>query len=127
MMNRIAVCVALLGAGLLAGCGPDPYVRPDPMHEVHRIPYNQPERPATAPPGPSMGPMNPPPPAMVEGRSEPPTPRHVWIPGYYRWRNGGWIWVPGGWWVPERSRSWMPGQWIPGPGGQALWKAGHWQ
>lgn len=31
----------------------------------------------------------------VDPRPAPPSPRHVWMPGYWRWEGQGHVWVPG--------------------------------
>lgn len=113
---------------LAAGCGPEPYQRPSPDHEVQKIAYTTGEMP----PGPVVGPgMQPPtgnPPApQPEGQGERPTPQHIWVPGYYRWHNG-WTWTPGGWWKPDSpNRVWIAGEWGPGQDGTLWWRSGYWR
>jgi hypothetical protein len=54
-----------------------------------------------------------PPAPIVERRSVAPGPRHVWVPGFYRYEPRGYVWVPGQWAVPPRARAaWVPGHWI---------------
>jgi len=56
-----------------------------------------------------------------------PTPRHVWIPGYYRWSGAGYVWAPGYWAVPPRTRTtWVPGYWAHMPDGY-VWMTGYWR
>jgi hypothetical protein len=41
-----------------------------------------------------------------------PTPRHVWIPGYWRWRTNKHVWVAGHWEAPPRERVvYVPARW----------------
>ncbi len=54
-----------------------------------------------------------PPAPIVEVRAVPPSPAHVWIPGYYRWGGAAYAWVPGYWTVPPRPRAvWVPAHWV---------------
>jgi hypothetical protein len=56
-----------------------------------------------------------------------PTPRHVWVPGYYRWSGARYAWAPGYWSVPPRARTtWVPGYWANRPGG-FVWVTGYWR
>ncbi len=56
-----------------------------------------------------------------------PGPRHVWVPGYYRWHHDHYTWVNGYWSVPPRHRAaWVPGHWVPRRGGY-VWVAGYWR
>ena len=56
-----------------------------------------------------------------------PGPRHVWVPGYYRYRGTRYVWAPGYWAVPPRHRvAWVPGYWAHRPGGY-IWVAGYWR
>ncbi len=78
----------------------------------------------------------PPPPAVVrvrppEARIEvyggPPFPAAVWIPGYWRHREGEWIWVPGHWARPPRHDAvWVSGHWEPRGDGW-VWRPGRWE
>lgn len=36
-----------------------------------------------------------PPAARIEVIPRQPSPRHNWVPGYYRWHRGHYDWVPG--------------------------------
>ncbi len=56
-----------------------------------------------------------------------PGPRHVWIPGYYRWTGHRYAWVAGSWVVPPRPRAvWAPGYWKARRGG-FVWVGGYWR
>ncbi|HWB99406.1 MAG TPA: hypothetical protein VG672_22005 [Bryobacteraceae bacterium] len=56
-----------------------------------------------------------------------PSPRHVWIPGYYAWNGGRYNWVRGYWAMPPRPRAvWVPGSWVHRRGGY-VWIAGYWR
>lgn len=70
-----------------------------------------------------FGPPPPPPRQVMVMR---PGPRHVWLPGYYRWQGNRYSWVNGYWAVPPRHRAaWVPGQWMPQRGGY-VWMNGYW-
>ena len=71
-----------------------------------------------------------PPPPRQEVIIAAPSPRHVWVAGYWTWSNG-WQWVPGHWDVPpqrlaQRPSVWMPGQWVQ-RGPDWVWRPGHWE
>jgi len=56
-----------------------------------------------------------------------PGPRHVWVPGYYRYAGRNYRWVPGRWVVPPRHRThWVPGHWAPRRGGH-VWVGVYWR
>jgi hypothetical protein len=68
-----------------------------------------------------------PPPPRREIVVRRPSPRHVWIPGYYRWNGRHYTWVRGYWTLPPRPRAaWVPGYWTPRRGGN-VWIAGYWR
>ncbi len=70
--------------------------------------------------------FGPPPPVreVVVGR---PGPRHVWVPGYYRWYGARYAWAPGYWAAPPRPRAvWVPGYWAHQPRGY-VWIGGYWR
>ena len=53
-----------------------------------------------------------PPRPVIERRIAAPGPRHVWVPGAYRWRARRYAWSPGYWALPPRPRAvWVPGYW----------------
>lgn len=56
-----------------------------------------------------------------------PGPRHVWVPGYYRWVGARYVWAPGYWAVPPRPGvAWVPGRWAHRHHGYA-WVGGYWR
>lgn len=56
----------------------------------------------------------------------PPSYRHVWVPGEYRWRGGEYVFMPGNWMVPpRRGMNYVPGYWQPSRGGY-VWVSGFW-
>lgn len=53
-----------------------------------------------------------PPPPMREYIIERPSPRHVWISGYWGWRAGRHVWMGGHWDLPPRERvEWVEPRW----------------
>jgi len=69
----------------------------------------------------------PPSPVSVAVIGHPPSPRHIWIPGYYKGVHGRYVWVPGRWMVPPRPGAvWVPARWASRPGGYA-YVPGHWR
>lgn len=56
-----------------------------------------------------------------------PSPRHVWVPGYYRYQGNRYAWTSGRWMAPPRARAvWVPGYWAPRRGGY-VWVGGYWR
>lgn len=54
----------------------------------------------------------PPPPPQREVIHERPSGAHVWVPGYWMWRDGRHVWVAGRWEVPPRANvTWVPPRW----------------
>ena len=65
-----------------------------------------------------------PPPPPREVMIVRPGPRHVWVPGYYRWTGRHYVWTRGYWAMPPRpAAAWVPGYWAPRRGGH-VWIAG---
>ena len=72
----------------------------------------------------------PPPPLREEVIITAPSPRHIWVSGYWTWNNA-WGWVPGHWELPpqrlaQRLTVWVPGQWVQS-GYELVWRPGHWE
>src|SRR6476659_3010147 len=69
----------------------------------------------------------PPRPVSVAVVGKAPSPRHVWIPGYYNGVGGRYVWVPGRWMVPPRAGVvWVAPRWAPRNGGY-VFVQGHWR
>lgn len=67
--------------------------------------------PATSPP-PVAVVAEPPPPLQREIIVERPTSAHVWIGGYWGWREGRHVWIAGHWEMPPRARVvWVEPRW----------------
>jgi hypothetical protein len=80
--------------------------------------------------------VTPPTGAVVVGQAPPapreevvveaPSPRHVWVPGYWAWHDG-WFWEPGRWVLrPHPAAVWVPGRWDHRGRGW-VWSSGHWR
>ncbi|MDS4040927.1 MAG: YXWGXW repeat-containing protein [Candidatus Competibacter sp.] len=68
-----------------------------------------------------------PPPLRAEIVTVAPSPQHVWMPGYWTWRDDDWVWQPGYWEArPYAMTEWVPGQWVATTDGW-LWKKGYWR
>ena len=58
--------------------------------------------------------MQAPPAAQQEIPTARPTRDHVWVSGYWTWRNSRYEWVAGHWEVPPTASSvWVPPRWQP--------------
>lgn len=68
-----------------------------------------------------------PPPVRVEVITVAPSPAHVWISGYWAWRDPDYVWVPGRWAHPAPGyRRWEPGRWRHDRHGW-FWVEGRWR
>lgn len=68
-----------------------------------------------------------PPPPRHEVKGPPPSPRHVWIAGYWTVRDGRSYWTPGRWEMPPRGHSvWVAPRWERQAGGYVLIE-GYWR
>jgi WXXGXW repeat (2 copies) len=80
----------------------------------------------TAPPGEVIVTQEPPQP-RVEVIGVAPTTAHVWVRGYWVYRNGRWVWIAGHWELrPRPGALWVAGHWDRTSRGWA-WTPGHWQ
>ena len=56
-----------------------------------------------------------------------PSPRYVWVPGYYEYRGGTYIWIQGSYKIPPRGKTrYVQGDWHKTPKGYKRGK-GHWK
>ena len=56
-----------------------------------------------------------------------PSPRYVWVPGYYAYNSGAYVWIQGSYQLPPRGRSgYTQGEWMKTPKGYKRGK-GHWK
>lgn len=56
--------------------------------------------------------MQAPPAAQQEVPTARPSASHVWVPGYWTWRNNQYQWMAGRWDVPPRTGGvWIPPRW----------------
>jgi WXXGXW repeat (2 copies) len=108
MAKRIdTVALALLLAGLLAGCVVTPYA-PEPVDAVQEQA------------------SEPPPPLPVYEQPPCPEEGYVWTPGLWRWGPEGYYWVPGTWVAPPQvGVLWTPGYWALA-GAVYVFHAGYW-
>jgi hypothetical protein len=68
----------------------------------------------------------PPPPMMNEVIVVAPSPRHVWMPGYYSYNRGNYVFINGSYGIPPRGRTtYIQGGWRNTPRGYRRDK-GHW-
>ena len=54
-----------------------------------------------------------------------PTPRHVWVPGYWGWRGGVQVWIGGAWLLPQTNWAWIAPHWQ-WTGYNWVWAQGYW-
>ena len=120
--------LAVCGAIGLAGCASEPssvVVSAPPPPPPGSVPsatvYSTPapaQPTAVAVPSPVGGSsivvMQAPPAAQQEVPSPRPSSTHVWVPGYWTWRNNQYQWMAGHWEAPPRSGAvWVPPRWQP--------------
>src|SRR5688572_17598667 len=132
----LALFAACGAIGLLAGCASEPASvvvsapPPPPPTSVAPTVYTTAPAPAQttvytnaagqqiAVPSPvgasSIVVMQAPPQAQQEVPSPRPTSSHVWVAGYWTWRDSQYQWMAGHWEVPPRSGAvWVPPRWQP--------------
>lgn len=66
-----------------------------------------------------------PPPLRVESPTLQPSPKHVWVPGYWKWAGINYEWVEGRWVKAKPNKVWVPGTWEEN-GSYWVWKPGKW-
>ena len=55
-----------------------------------------------------------------------PSAEHVWIPGYYTWRENRYVWIAGRWEMPPRTGAvWVAPRWERESGGYRFYE-GYW-
>lgn len=131
---RLAAALALGGvAAWLGGCATEPE-----SHVVSAPPPGTPvvtAAPATAvvaAPVATAGPntlvvTQAPPAPQQEIVSARPSSDHVWVGGYWTWRNNRYEWVAGHWAVPPHSgATWIPPRWVP-EGSAYRFYEGYWE
>ncbi len=70
-----------------------------------------------------------PPAPIIVVRPAPPSPRYVWVEGYWRWspRRHKHVWVRGTWRMPPpHHETWVPGHWEQDDD-EWEWEEGHWE
>lgn len=68
-----------------------------------------------------------PPPIQQEPVLSQPSSRHVWMPGYWTWRDSRYVWISGRWEIPPRTDAvWIAPRWVP-EGGAYRFYEGYWQ
>jgi hypothetical protein len=125
----LAVCGAI---GLLAGCASEPpstlVSAPPPLPPTATTPqatvYSAPAGVVTNPPTAVTVPspvgqssivvMQAPPAVQQEVPTTRPSSSHVWVAGYWTWRNNQYQWLSGHWEMPPRTGAvWVPPRWQP--------------
>jgi hypothetical protein len=135
-MHRTQPFVPILAgvalAAFISGCASEPE-----SHVVSSPPPGAPvvgQAPAVyATPAPAAGSQSTivvtqaPPAAQQEVVTARPSSDHVWVGGYWTWRNSRYEWVPGNWVVPPRSgATWIPPRWET-EGGAYRFYEGRWE
>ncbi len=54
-----------------------------------------------------------------------PSPRHVWVPGYWGSRGGARVWIGGAWLLPQTDWAWIAPHWQ-WTGYNWVWAQGYW-
>ena len=67
-----------------------------------------------------------PPPVRVESPTLRPSEAHVWLPGFWKWKDVNYEWVEGRWGKAKKGREWVPGAWEQ-VGSRWVWKPGKWR
>lgn len=115
------------GAVLLAGC--------ESVPESHVVSAPPPAAPGTAvvvqpqpsPPNQVVVVQQTPPAMQQEVMSPRPSSDHVWIAGYWTWRNNRYEWMAGRWEIPPRSSAvWVAPRWERLDDGTYRFYEGYW-
>lgn len=131
MFLTIAQVAGVGAIGLLAGCAsypeshvvsapppPPPTAAPTVYSVPAAAPAAYPAPTAVAVPSPvgasSVIVMQAPPQAQQEIPTPRPSRDHVWVPGFWTWRNSRYEWMAGHWEIPPRVGAvWVPPRWQP--------------
>jgi hypothetical protein len=137
-LDRAATALIVSGAiALLAGCASEP--------ESHIVSAPPPPAPTTsavvttvpapttvavpvanAAPGTVVVMQAPPAPPPPEAMPPRPSTSHIWIPGYWTYRNNQYAWMAGRWEVPPRSGAvWVAPRWEQDRGAYRFYE-GYW-
>lgn len=93
---------------------------------VSAPPPAPPTQVVTAPPA-QVVVMAPPPPVRAEVVYARPSPRHIWVPGYWAWNHGRHVWIAGHYTLPPRGRNrWEEPRWER-RGGSFIFIEGRWR
>jgi hypothetical protein len=128
--------VLLCGAaGFLAGCASEPTSRvvsappPPPPGQTQAVvvPSGTAAVATQSVPAGTIVVTQAPPATQQEPVLEQPSSRHVWIPGYWSYRDNRYVWISGRWELPPRSgAAWIAPRWVP-EGGAYRFYEGYWQ
>lgn len=131
----LALCT--VGAAFIAGCAsePDSHVvsaPPPPPPPAAPTPTPLPVTITTQPGGGAAATQSTiliqqaPPATQTEVVTAQPSPRHVWIAGYWTYRESRYVWIAGHWEVPPASGAvWIAPHGEPEAGGYRFYE-GHW-
>jgi hypothetical protein len=116
-----------------AGCGHRPIIVQTPSPTVVQTPAPAPTIMTAPPPAPTppthevIVVNQAPPPPRPDTVAPQPSPEHVWIAGYWAWRDNQQQWVPGHWEIPPRpGATWIPARWEQ-RGSEYVFIEGYWQ
>lgn len=127
-VRRWVPCLAGGAALLVAGCSHRPIVVQTPAPTVIQTPPAATTEAAPAPTPPAVIVVNQAPPAPLQDTMPPqPSPQHVWIPGYWAWRNNQQQWITGHWEIPPHpGATWVEPRWEQ-RGSEYVFIDGYWQ
>jgi hypothetical protein len=135
--RQLGRLVILSGAvALFAGCGsyPESHVvsAPPPSNAVVVQPQPQPSQVVVAAgaqvPAGTIIVTQAPPVLQQEVAQARPSSDHVWVPGYWTWRNNRYEWMAGHWEVPPRTNAvWVTPRWERLSDGSYRFYEGFWE